>query len=133
MRYTRHIFVCTNEREPGHPRGCCREKGSEALHKRFKELLKERGLAASMRANIAGCLDACEFGPTVVIYPDNIWYGGVRLEDVDEIVDAHLVGGAPVERLRIADRRYSPDIRPGASDEVRAVGDAGTESTREQG
>ena len=54
-----------------------------------------------MRANAAGCLDTCEYGPTVVVYPEGVWYGGLTLEDVDEIIDRHIVGGEVVERLRI--------------------------------
>ncbi len=112
MRYTRHIFICTNQREPGHPRGCCREKGSEAIRDRFRDGLKTRGLLGKVRPNIAGCLDACEFGPSVVVYPDNIWYGGLTVDDVDTIIEEHMVEGRPVERLRIRDSRYSPDIVP---------------------
>jgi (2Fe-2S) ferredoxin len=67
----------------------------------LKQELHKRGLSKQIRANTAGCMDACEFGPTVVVYPDNVWYGGVKLEDVPEIIERHLIGGEPVERLRI--------------------------------
>jgi (2Fe-2S) ferredoxin len=100
-RFTRHIFICTNERPAGHPKGCCKEKGSETLVADFKAALAERGLAKHIRANKAGCLDACEFGASMVVYPDGIWYGHVTRADVAEIVEKHLVGGEPVERLRI--------------------------------
>lgn len=71
-----------------------------------------------MRANASGCLDACEYGIAVVVYPDGIWYGGVTVGDVDEIIDSHLIGGVPVDRLRIADRRYTPVelLPPGVAD-----------------
>ncbi len=108
MRYTRHIFICTNQREPGHPRGSCADKGGEEVRARFKAGLKGRGLHGRMRANSAGCLDACEYGVAAVVYPDNVWYGGITPEDVDEIIDSHLVSGVPVERLRIPDKRYTP-------------------------
>ena len=108
MRYQRHIFVCTNQREPGHPRGCCKEKGGEEVRARFKDALKERKLHGSMRANAAGCLDACEYGVAVVVYPDGVWYGGVSVEDVEEIVESHLMNDVPVERLLIPDPRYTP-------------------------
>ncbi len=101
--FAHHVFVCTNRREDGHPRGCCNPDGSEALHKAFKQALAERGLQRSVRANRSGCLDQCEHGPTVVVYPEAVWYGGVTLADVAEIVDRHLAGGEPVERLRLAD------------------------------
>jgi (2Fe-2S) ferredoxin len=101
--FQRHLFVCGNVREPGHPRGCCDPAATEHLHKVFKQALAERGLQRRMRANRAGCLDQCEHGPTVVVYPDAVWYGGVTAQDVAEIVDRHLVGGEPVARLRLED------------------------------
>jgi (2Fe-2S) ferredoxin len=56
-----------------------------------------------VRANKSGCLDQCELGPTVAVYPDGVFYGGVRPEDVDEIIESHIIHGQPVERLRISD------------------------------
>ncbi len=99
MRYRHHVFVCENHRPPDDPRGCCAAKGSEAIRAAFKEELARRGLKREIRANAAGCLDACADGPTVVVYPEGVWYGHVRLEDVAEIVERHLVNGEPVERL----------------------------------
>lgn len=101
--FERHVFVCTNERPEGHPRGCCGAAAGEALQQAFKQALAMHGLGRTVRANKAGCLDQCEHGPTVVIYPDGVWYGGVTEADVAEIVDTHLAGGVPVERLRLAD------------------------------
>lgn len=105
-RFEKHIFVCENKREPGHPRGCCSEKGSIEIRKKFKDRLKELGLNSKVRANGAGCLDGCEFGPTVVIYPEQVWYGGVKLEDVEEIIQSHIIKNQPVERLKIKDKRF---------------------------
>ena len=99
--YDRHVFICVNRREAGNPKGCCAEKGAEAIRETFKKELAERGLKGRMRPNAAGCLDQCAYGPTVVVYPEQVWYGGVRPDDVPEIVDQHLIGGVPVERLRI--------------------------------
>jgi (2Fe-2S) ferredoxin len=99
--FQRHVFVCTNVRPAGHPKGCCAGKGSEAVRDALKEQVAKRGLKGSVRANAAGCLDACEHGVSIVVYPENVWYGGVTLQDVDEIVEEHLVNGRPVERLRI--------------------------------
>jgi (2Fe-2S) ferredoxin len=101
--FERHVFVCGNQRPDGHPRGCCDAAGGEALHKAMKAALAERGLQRRVRANRAGCLDQCEHGPTVVVYPDAVWYGGVTAGDVAEIVDRHLVAGVPVARLRLDD------------------------------
>jgi (2Fe-2S) ferredoxin len=97
----RHVFICTNRREPGNPKGCCADKGAEDVRDTFKKLLHERGLKGRMRANAAGCLDQCARGVTVVVYPEQVWYGGVTTTDVPEIVESHLLQGVPVERLRI--------------------------------
>ena len=101
MKLKSHIFVCTNERPPEHPRGCCKEKNSEELILAFKKELKKHGLTHEVRAQRAGCLDVCEFGPAIVIYPEGVWYGKVNLEDVSEIVQSHLIEGKGVERLKI--------------------------------
>jgi (2Fe-2S) ferredoxin len=110
-RFQRHLFICTNERPPGHPKGCCLEKGSADVRALFKAELEKRGLSTIVRANIAGCLDACEFGVSMVIYPDGIWYGGVKTEDVIEIVERTLVRGEIIDRLLIPNRRYLPDAQ----------------------
>jgi (2Fe-2S) ferredoxin len=98
-RYLRHLFVCENRRPSGHPRGCCAGRGAAEVRAAFKLALKKRGLAGLVRANAAGCLDTCEQGVTVVVYPEGVWYGGVKVEDVEEIVQQHVVGGEVVERL----------------------------------
>jgi (2Fe-2S) ferredoxin len=99
----RHVFICVNRRDPGNPKGCCAEKGAEAVREAFKKELHERGLKKSIRANAAGCLDQCARGVTVVVYPEQVWYGGVTVDDVHEIIESHLVGGEPVERLLMKD------------------------------
>ena len=102
-KFEKHIFICTNQREPGHPRGSCDPQATGELHRAFKSAVSKRGLKAQVRANKAGCLDQCEHGPNVVVYPDEVWYGGVTAADVEEIIDSHVVGGKPVDRLRIRD------------------------------
>lgn len=97
----RHIFVCTNRRDAENPKGCCASKGAEKVREAFKKAVFEEDLRATMRANAAGCLDQCDHGVTVVVYPEQVWYGKVTPEDVAEIVSSHLKGGVPVERLRI--------------------------------
>ena len=100
--FTHHIFVCCNQRSPGHSRGCCDPEGSEQLRTLFKQSVKEHGLTPQVRANSAGCLDQCELGPTVVIYPQGIWYGNVQPEDVTRIVERTVIAGEILEDLRIA-------------------------------
>lgn len=98
-----HIFVCCNVRAEGHPRGCCSAKQSESIRAAFKEEIERRGLKGKVRANQAGCLDQCEHGPTVVVYPEAVWYGFVKPEDVREIMEEHIIGGRPVARLMLPD------------------------------
>ena len=113
MRFRYHVFICENERPEGDPRGSCCARGSEAVRQAFKEELARRGLKGEVRANGAGCLDACAHGPAVVVYPEGVWYGQVRPEDVAEIVERHLVGGQPVERLRLRALEAPPRAPPG--------------------
>ena len=96
--YRAHVFVCTNIRPEGHPRGCCAGKGAEKLRDYMKVRAKELRIAET-RINIAGCLDRCELGPVMVIYPEGVWYGYRTREDIDEILETHLIAGKRVERL----------------------------------
>ena len=112
MRFSHHVFICENKRPDGDLRGCCCGRGAEAVRQAFKEELHRRGLRGQVRANGAGCLDACAQGPAVVVYPEGVWYGHVRPEDVPEIVERHLVGGQPVERLRLHDLEAGKKSEP---------------------
>lgn len=103
-RYSKHIFICTNQRSSDHPRGSCDPNGCGELHRAFKTKLAKCGVNTEVRANKAGCLDQCEHGPSVVVYPEGIWYGGVTVKDVDEIVESHILGNKPVERLVISEK-----------------------------
>jgi len=98
-RFTRHIFICINERADGHPRGCCVSKGGKEVAQALKLAAYDRGLKGVVRVNKAGCLDTCEFGVSAVVYPEAVWYRGITVDDVDEIVEKHLIGGEVVERL----------------------------------
>jgi (2Fe-2S) ferredoxin len=98
--YMAHVFCCTNVRPPGHKRGCCAEKSAEKLRDYMKARAKELGLQAT-RINSAGCLDRCELGPVMVIYPEGVWYTYKDTQDIDDILENHLVKGEPVERLRL--------------------------------
>jgi (2Fe-2S) ferredoxin len=109
--FQRHVFVCVNERPADHPRGCCKAKGSPAVRDALKKALTARGIKAEIRANNAGCLDQCEHGITVVVYPEQVWYGHVTLADVDELVERHLIGGEVVERLLLPEQPHLADRR----------------------
>jgi (2Fe-2S) ferredoxin len=102
MYYKAHVFCCTNERPPGHPRGCCKEKGAEKLRNYMKSRVKELGIEG-VRINNAGCLDRCELGATLVIYPEGVWYTYATTADVEEIIERHLRKGERVERLLLTD------------------------------
>jgi len=111
-KFTHHIFVCGNVRSPGHARGCCDPEGRDELRSCFKAEIKRRGLKPLVRANSAGCLDQCELGPTVVIYPQAIWYGGVTKDDVPRIIEETILGGRVIEELRIPDEQLNTKGRP---------------------
>ncbi len=108
-RYEKHVFICINRRDPDNPKGSCAQKGSEAIRELFKKEIAVRGLKGRMRANAAGCLDQCENGCTVVIYPDEAWYGHVTAGDVIEIVEEHLLADRLVERLLMANQPHLAD------------------------
>ena len=139
--YKRHLFVCINERAPGHSKGCCMRKGGSQVRDQFKSVVTDRGLKGVVRANKAGCLDQCEHGVTVVVYPEQVWYGGVTVDDVTEIVDRHIIGGEFVTRLMLPGQEHldgatsAPAIEiPGdASGDVSAETSPAGESPGESG
>lgn len=110
--YQIHAFVCTNRRDESDPRGSCAARGSEELRDHLKKKTKQAGLIKGVRINGAGCLDRCDLGPVMVIYPEGVWYAMDSKEDIDEIIETHLVKGERVERLLLQpeDRRRE---RPG--------------------
>ncbi len=97
--FQRHIFFCLNERKNGEQ--CCAQNGAQAALDRCKSRVKAAGVngAGKVRVNKAGCLDRCAAGPVAVVYPEGVWYSYVDLDDIDEIVESHLVRGEVVERL----------------------------------
>ena len=101
--FEHHVFVCHNVRPVDAPRRSCTADGKSDLHTRLQQLTREAGLDGRVRINKSGCLDQCEHGPMVVVYPEAVWYCNVKPEDAEAIVAEHLVGGRPVERLRIAE------------------------------
>ena len=97
----RHVFVCTNERDPSDARGCCAARGGDEVASWFKEEVHARGWRGRIRANKCGCLDQCALGPTVVVYPEGTWYSPRTREDVQAICERHLANGEVVEDLLI--------------------------------
>lgn len=97
--FRRHVLVCTNARPAGNPRGSCAEKGAEEVLAAIKTSMRRAGLKADVRTNKSGCLDTCEQGISIVVYPEAVWYQHVKLEDVEELVQEHIVHGRVVERL----------------------------------
>lgn len=100
LHFEAHVFVCCNRRPDGHPRGSCAARGSERLRDYMKARTKELGLRG-VRVNMAGCLDRCERGPCVVIYPDGVWYRIESPADVESVLQCHLVEGGRAAALRL--------------------------------
>lgn len=99
--YQYHVFFCTNRRENGEQ--CCEQCNASEIRAYAKARIKALGLSGEgkIRINSAGCLDRCELGPVIVVYPNEVWYTYVDRSDIDEIIDSHLINGKPVERLMI--------------------------------
>lgn len=99
--FKKHIFICENLRPEDSPKGCCARKGSGQLKKLMKLKLAQKGLHKTYRTNSAGCLDACEHGASMVIYPQAIWYGHVKESDIDEIIEKSILNNDIIDRLLI--------------------------------
>jgi len=99
--YKRHVFFCCNQREP--LEACCNNHGALEMQDYAKQRIKGLRMdgKGKVRINKAGCLDRCDEGPVIVVYPDAVWYTYVDKHDVDEIIDSHVVRGRIVERLKI--------------------------------
>ena len=99
--YQYHVFFCTNQREAGE--ACCNNHGAGDMRAYAKDRIKALGLnkPGAVRINSAGCMERCELGPVLVIYPQGVWYTFVDKEDIDEIIERHIVKGEIVERLKI--------------------------------
>jgi len=110
--YKHHIFICTNVRPEGHPRSSCSARaesvgGVEKMRGYMREKAKQMGIE-SIRCNAAGCLDRCEFGPNMVIYPEGVWYHYENTADIDEILETHVKNGGRVERLILQPDQLPP-------------------------
>lgn len=99
--YQHHVFFCLNERRNGD--ACCAQHDAQAAFDHCKARVKAEGLAGpgGVRINKAGCLDRCAGGPVAVVYPQGTWYTYVDERDIDEIIQAHLIEGRPIERLML--------------------------------
>jgi (2Fe-2S) ferredoxin len=99
MPFKHHLFFCLNERSNGE--NCCAQHNAFELFTYAKNRIKELGLsgAGKIRVNKAGCLDACNLGPVMVVYPEGTWYTFIDDDDIEEIIQSHLLEGKTVERL----------------------------------
>jgi len=100
---TRHVFVCSQQRPPNHPRGSCAAQGASALLQAFWAELQKRQAYDSVAITYSGCLGPCDQGANVLVYPEAVLYSGVTPADVEEIFSSHLERGEPVQRLLAAE------------------------------
>ncbi len=100
---TKHVFVCTQSRPAGHPRGSCQAKGGSEVLQTFWQQMQARNLFDQFSVTYAGCLGPCDSGPNVLVYPEGVLYSGVSPTDVTAIIDEHLLGNQVVERLKAPD------------------------------
>jgi (2Fe-2S) ferredoxin len=103
-QYEKHVFVCTTGST------CPTQGDTEAYVKSMRAAIARSGLHERIRINKSGCFSQCGNGPMIVVYPENVWYAGVRAEDLEEIVESHLIGGRPVERLRYQAAKPGPNV-----------------------
>ncbi|MBF0159251.1 MAG: (2Fe-2S) ferredoxin domain-containing protein [Magnetococcales bacterium] len=101
MKPKYHVFVCMNQRPDGHPKGSCRTSGSASVIEAFSTEIEKRGGFDQIQLTGTFCMGPCNQGPTVVVYPDGVWYGRVTARDVVDICDQHFDQGKPVERLML--------------------------------
>ena len=111
----RFVFVCTNERPDEHPRPSCLRRGSAGVFEALRERTGAEGLV-DVKVIATGCLEPCMVGPAVYVAPDDVWYGGVTVEDVPHLVQQHLRDGEPVEFLRIGREEFELSPLAGRSD-----------------
>lgn len=101
-RPEKHVFICTQSRPLGHPRPSCSQKGCAEVADEFFWQLQNRQLLGKVQVTTTGCLGPCSEGPSVLVYPEGVMYGGVSKNDVARIFDEHLQNDQPVESLRMS-------------------------------
>ncbi len=101
-RPEKHVFVCTQSRPLGHPRGSCTEKGVADVMGEFGQQFEQKGLWGRFLLTSTGCVGTCDSGPSVLVYPEGVMYGNVTQQDVSAIIDEHLLEDKPVERLKVS-------------------------------
>ena len=99
MKFEKHIFICTNDRGEDSSRKSCGACGGLEIRKEFVKMINEAGLKGKVRANKTGCLDVCEQGPAVVVYPNGYWYLGIEKKDLKRIFNESVIGDKPVLKL----------------------------------
>ena len=87
LPFEKIIFVCTNKRDKD-DRVCCARMGGGDLRDTLKDLVKSRGLKKKVRVSTSGCMDVCEDGPNIMIFPDNVWLTHVKKSELIRILDA---------------------------------------------
>ncbi len=100
-RPEKHVLLCTHSRAADDPKGSCQAHGANPLVEAFSKEFGERGLWGRIKFNTTSCMGACEHGPIVLVYPEGVMYGGVQVSDVNKIIDEHLLGGTPVDALKV--------------------------------
>jgi (2Fe-2S) ferredoxin len=98
-RPEKHVFICTQNRPQGHPRGSCGSSGSAEILNEFMNEIQSHNLFETIALTNTGCMGPCMIGPSVLVYPEGILYGKVKKTDVKTIVEQHLIGGVPVANL----------------------------------
>ncbi len=108
--YETHILCCVNQRPEGHPRSCCADRGGREFMETITKRIADAGLE-NVTVTETGCMERCELGPAMVIYPDAVWYSYSNEDDIDEIIESHLKGGQAVERLVLAPDQKLPNAK----------------------
>jgi (2Fe-2S) ferredoxin len=96
-----HVFICTSSRINGQQKGYCHQKEGVRIVEALMEGIEENDLTEEVMVTNTGCFGICSQGPIMVVYPENVWYKEVSVQDVTEIIESHFVKGIPVERLLI--------------------------------